>query len=59
MSTQLRTPPHSEDAERSVLGSLLLDPQGITRIADFLTERDFYRQPHRLIYRAIENLAAS
>ena len=58
MSTQLRTPPHSEDAERSVLGSLLLDPQGITRIADFLTERDFYRQPHRLIYRAIENLAA-
>ena len=59
MSTNdLRVPPHSEDAERSVLGSLLLDPQGITRIADFLSASDFYRQPHRLIYQAIESLAA-
>ena len=57
-SNDARVPPHNEDAERSVLGSLLLDPQGISKIADFLDETDFYRYPHRLIYRAIENLAA-
>ncbi len=57
-AADMRVPPHSEDAERSVLGSLLLDAQGMVKISDFITESDFYRQPHRLIFRAFSELAS-
>src|SRR5690606_34302124 len=54
---QLRVPPHSIDAEQSVLGGLMLVPQSWDRIADRLTEEDFYRRDHRLLFRAIAELA--
>jgi len=53
----LRVPPHSIDAEQAVLGGLMLDERAWERIADKLTEDDFYRKDHRLIYRAIGDLS--
>ncbi len=50
---QLRVPPHSIEAESSVLGGLLLDNGAWDRIADLLTERDFYRFEHRTVFGAI------
>ena len=44
----LRVPPHSIEAEQSVLGGLLLDNAAWDRIADVLLEEDFYRHDHRL-----------
>ncbi|MGH7903292.1 MAG: replicative DNA helicase [Candidatus Dormibacteraceae bacterium] len=51
-----RVPPHSLEAEQSVLGSFVLDPEAITRVLDFLSPEDFYRENHRHIYRAGQNL---
>jgi replicative DNA helicase len=53
----LRVPPHSIDAEQAVLGGLMLDERAWERIADKLDENDFYRKDHRLIFRAIGELA--
>lgn len=50
---RLRIPPHSIEAESSVLGSLLLDNRGWDRVGDLLTESDFYRHEHRLVFTAI------
>ena len=49
----LRVPPQSADAERAVLGGLMLQPKALWLIRELLTEADFYRRDHRLIYRAI------
>ena len=49
----LKVPPHSIEAEQSVLGGLLLDNAAFERIGDLLTERDFYRDDHRRIWRHI------
>ena len=54
---QLRVPPQSVEAEQAVLGGLMLAPDAYDRIADQLTEHDFYRRDHQLIYRAIRELA--
>ena len=48
-----KTPPHSVEAEQSVLGGLLLDNQAWDKVADVINEEDFYRLDHRLIYRHI------
>src|SRR3954471_3395003 len=53
---RLRIPPHSVEAEQSVLGGLLLDNSAWDRAGDLLTESDFYRFEHRLIYAAIAGL---
>src|SRR5215207_3111296 len=53
---QLRIPPHSIEAESSVLGGLLLDNGAWDRVGDLLTDSDFYRYEHRLIYAAIAGL---
>jgi replicative DNA helicase len=53
---QLRVPPHSIEAEQSVLGGLLLDNQAWERVADILLEGNFYRDDHRRIYRHIGKL---
>jgi replicative DNA helicase len=50
---RLRVPPHSVEAEQSVLGGLLLDNMAWDRAGDLLTDSDFYRYEHRLIYAAI------
>ncbi|WP_438947431.1 replicative DNA helicase [Undibacterium fentianense] len=55
----LRVPPHSIEAEQSVLGGLLLDNAAWDRIADFISEEDFYRFDHRLIFQAIVKLINS
>ena len=44
-------PPHSVEAEQSVLGGLLLDNQAFDRVADLITASDFYRDDHRRIWR--------
>ncbi|HVK50339.1 MAG TPA: DnaB-like helicase N-terminal domain-containing protein, partial [Pseudoxanthomonas sp.] len=54
---QLRLPPHSIDAEQAVLGGLMLSQEAYDRINDKLTDKDFYRRDHQLIYRAICELA--
>jgi len=54
---ELRMPPQSVQAEQSVLGGLMLDTQAWDRVADKVTEADFYRKQHQLIYRAIAALA--
>lgn len=53
----IRTPPHSVEAEQSVLGGLLLDNASWDRIADILTDQDFYRDDHKRIFRHISKLA--
>lgn len=52
----LRVPPHSIEAEQSVLGGLLLDNQAWDRVGDMLLEGDFYRDEHRRIFRQVRNL---
>ena len=50
---RLRVPPHSIEAEQSVLGGLLLDNSAWDRAGDLLTDSDFYRYEHKAIYAAI------
>ncbi len=52
----LKLPPHSVEAEQSVLGGILLDTSAWDKIADLLSEKDFYRHEHQLIWRHIGRL---
>ncbi len=54
----LKAPPHSIEAEQAVIGGLLLDNRAWEKIADRIYEKDFYRQDHRMIFRAIGALEA-
>ena len=49
-------PPHNLEAERAVLGSLLIDPNAIQLVVDDVQPRDFYARGHRLIYEAMLRL---
>ncbi|MCX7259854.1 MAG: replicative DNA helicase [Burkholderiales bacterium] len=53
---QLRIPPHSMEAESSVLGGLLLDNKSWEQVADLLSEGVFYRYEHRQVYLSIQAL---
>ena len=53
---QFKTPPHSIEAEQSLLGALLLDNQAFDRVADLVVGEDFYRDDHRRIWRHITRL---
>ena len=55
----LKVPPHSLEAEQSVIGGLMLDNRAWDDIADVINEHDFYRHDHALIFRAIHDLAAN
>jgi replicative DNA helicase len=52
----LKLPPHSLEAEQSVLGGLMLEDTAWDRAAEIVSENDFYRRDHRLIFRAIAML---
>ena len=52
----MRIPPHSIEAESSVLGGLLLDNASWDRVGDLLTDGDFYRYEHRLVFGAVAAL---
>ncbi len=53
---QAKVPPHSDEAERSVLGALLLDKDAIVAVAEFLRAEHFYTETHGLIYKSILSL---
>jgi len=54
---RVKIPPHSIEAEQSVLGGLMLDNRAWDQIADRVREEDFYRYDHRLIYRVMAALS--
>ncbi len=53
----LKVPPHSLEAEQSVLGGLMLDNEAWDRAGELVTAEDFYRRDHRLIFAAVRMLA--
>ncbi len=54
----LKLPPHSLEAEQSILGGLLLDNEAADRVGDVVGEDDFYSDAHRLIFRHVNLLGA-
>lgn len=55
-SDALKVPPHDTEAEKSVLGALLIDPSAINMIAPFLRSEYFYTPEHRLIFESMLTL---
>ncbi|MDC6486979.1 replicative DNA helicase [Methylophilaceae bacterium] len=53
---KLRLPPHSIEAEQSLLGGLLIDNEALDKVADVVSVSDFYRQDHQIIYQHIHQL---
>ncbi len=53
-----KLPPQDIEAEKSLLGSLMLDKEAITKVADILHTEDFYKKNHQQIYQVIEELFA-
>ncbi len=56
MATASKIPPHSKEAEQSVLGSILMDKEAIIKIGDVLKPSDFYYDIHKMIFEAISDL---
>jgi replicative DNA helicase len=54
--SKLRLPPHSLEAEQSLLGGLLIDNEALDKVADLVSVKDFYRQDHQIIYQHIHRL---
>ena len=55
---RLKLPPHSLEAEQSVLGGLLLDNEAADKVGDVISDADFYSDAHRLVYSHIVRLVA-
>lgn len=55
---KLKIPPHSMEAEQSVLGSMLIAPDSWDKVAEIIVEEDFYNRSHQTIFRAIIRLLA-
>ena len=53
---QLKLPPHSLEAEQSILGGLMLDNEAADKIGDVVAAEDFYSDAHRIVYRHIAQL---
>ena len=53
-----RMPPHSIEAEQSVLGCMLINAEAFDKVAELISEQDFYQYNHRVIYRAIALLVS-
>ena len=58
-TAQLKVPPHSLEAEQSVLGGLMLDNSSWDTVSERLVADDFYRHEHRLTFNAMAELAES
>lgn len=58
-SEHIKNLPYSIEAEQSVLGSLILDNQAWDKVADRISEKDFYQIEHRILFRSIAHLAHS
>ncbi len=58
ISDELRTPPHSMEAEQSVLGGLMLDRAAWDNVGDVITADDFYGADHKLIFESIASLCS-
>jgi replicative DNA helicase len=56
LAEQIKVPPHALEAEQSVLGGLMLDNSSWDEVSEVLTETDFFRHAHQLIWRAIASL---
>lgn len=52
----LKVPPHSIEAEQSVLGGLMLDNEAFDRVAELVVSHDFYTRTHKLIFESMEKL---
>ena len=52
----MRIPPHNIEAEKSLLGSLMLNPNAINRVIDTIQPDDFYHENHRIIFEIIASL---
>ncbi|MES2491089.1 MAG: replicative DNA helicase [Pseudomonadota bacterium] len=59
MSPSPKLPPHSIEAEQSVLGGLMLDNRAWDNLADRINDGDFYREDHQLIFRGIAELCGT
>lgn len=55
----LRVPPHSVEAEQSLLGGLLMDNAAFDRVADTVNEADFYSQQHKRLFAAVAGIVRS
>ncbi len=55
-NTEHKLPPQNIEAEKSLLGSLILDKNAIIKVADYLQSKDFYKQSHQQIFQAILEL---
>ena len=51
-----KVPPHSVEAEQSVIGGLLLENEALDKVADILSAKDFYRFDHKVIFEHISRL---
>src|SRR5438105_14977315 len=56
---KLKVPPHNEEAEQSVLGSILIDTEAIHVVSTLLTPYDFYNATNGMIYEAMLGLYES
>jgi replicative DNA helicase len=56
IAAELRTPPHSIEAEQSLLGALLIDNTAWDKIVDAVSDADFYRDDHRRIFQHVARL---
>lgn len=51
-----RVPPQNIEAEQAVLGAMLIEKEAISKVAEFLNGKDFYREAHRVIFDAVLDL---
>ncbi|MFV2090301.1 MAG: DnaB-like helicase N-terminal domain-containing protein, partial [Pseudomonadales bacterium] len=57
-TSAMKVPPHSIDAEQSVIGGLMLDNDAWFNVAELVSSQDFYRGQHQIIFEAMADLAA-
>jgi replicative DNA helicase len=56
MENIIKIPPQSVEAEKAMLGCLMMESEGVTKVADFIKPADFYKETHSKIYQAMLDL---